>query len=189
MLPCCIYDQGGPGWGDHLVFCQFRHWWCLCCGDSVGDSFSLVNARHFRRLILTYVKPDHWYITTDKGKQGRTIRFQQKIGKYHISCWSDISMTVCNAQSSNPAITICGIFHPTVLGCVASHPGSGGVNGMTLSVEGGELATGSDDGGTDELIVVKDLHWGSTLIIRWPHVAKFMFIWAARSKFFPEEKG
>lgn len=40
----------------------------------------------------------------------------------------------------------------------------------------------------DELNVVKELYRGRMLIIRWPHVAKFMFIWAALRKFFPGEE-
>lgn len=59
-----------------------------------------------------------------------------------------------------------------------SHP-EGGVD-----ADGGDMGSDPGSGGLKAETLL--LQGGSTLIIRRPHVAKFMFIWAARRKFFPE---
>lgn len=51
---------------------------------------------------------------------------------------------------------------------------------------GGEGRSVEASGGLRAVIVL--LHGGNTLIISRPHVAKFMFICAARKKFLPKRK-
>lgn len=66
-----------------------------------------------------------------------------------------------------------------------------------FSADGGEVRLGSCGGGGEGrsveasgglIAVMVPLHGGNTLIIRRPHVAKFMFICAARRKFLPTRK-
>ncbi len=60
-----------------------------------------------------------------------------------------------------------------------SHPEEGGV-----VTDGGDMVSEPGRGGLKAAMVL--LQGGSTLIIRRPQVAKFIFICAARRKFFPE---
>lgn len=60
-----------------------------------------------------------------------------------------------------------------------SHPEEGGVD-----TDGGDMGSEPGSGGLRAVTVL--LQGGSTLIIRRPQVAKFIFICAARRKFFPE---
>lgn len=66
-----------------------------------------------------------------------------------------------------------------------------------FSADGGEVRSESWGGGGEDrsveasgglIAVMVLLHGGNTLIIRRPHVAKFMFICAARKKFLPKRK-
>lgn len=69
----------------------------------------------------------------------------------------------------------------------SSYPRGVGVDTAVLSLEGGEVTSGAESGGLRAVMLL--LQGGRTLIISRPHVAKLMFIWAARRKFFPVQTG